>query len=93
MSAEAGSFSVIDYSRADLWTAGTLAYEIFGSSNPFCSPNCSLKNFSYDEKNLPPLSSKAPIAVQKLVKDILRVNPNQVCIFSRYSILNCDYTR
>ena len=75
--AEAGSFSVIDYSRADLWTVGTLAYEIFGGSNPFYSPNCSLKNFNYDESSLPPLPLKAPAVVQKLVKDILHANPSQ----------------
>lgn len=77
VTAEAGKFSVIDYSRADLWTVGALAYEIFGGSNPFYSPHSVLKNFKYDEQNLPLLSSKAPGVVQKLVKDILHLNPNQ----------------
>jgi PTEN induced putative kinase 1 len=77
VSAEPRSFSVIDYSRADLWTVGTLAYEIFGGANPFYSPNSNLKNIKYDENNLPFLPSKAPTALQRLVRDILHVNPGQ----------------
>ena len=30
-----GTFAAIDYSKADLWAAGTIAYEIFGERNPF----------------------------------------------------------
>ena len=30
-----GLFSFIDYSKADVWAAGTLAYEMFGLENPF----------------------------------------------------------
>ena len=30
-----GLFSFIDYSKADVWSTGTLAYEIFGFENPF----------------------------------------------------------
>lgn len=77
MNAEAGSFSQIDYSRSDLWTAGTMAYEIFGGTNPFYSPGSSLKNTSYNENKLPPLPVGAPLAIQKLVKDILHKDPKQ----------------
>lgn len=30
-----GAFSVLNYTKSDLWTCGTLAYEIFGKPNPF----------------------------------------------------------
>ena len=33
--AEPGYGSYLDYSMSDLWTVGTLAYEIFGCENPF----------------------------------------------------------
>ncbi|CAL1264327.1 unnamed protein product [Larinioides sclopetarius] len=77
VNAEAGPFSQIDYSRSDLWTAGTIAYEIFGGSNPFYSPGSNMKNSSYNESKLPPLSSSAPPAIQKLVRDILYRDPKQ----------------
>lgn len=34
-SARPGPFTSIDYSKADLWAAATLGYEIFGAPNPF----------------------------------------------------------
>ncbi|KAF8792782.1 Serine/threonine-protein kinase PINK1 like protein [Argiope bruennichi] len=77
VNAEAGPFSQIDYSRSDLWTAGTIAYEIFGGSNPFYSPGSNLKNSSYNENKLPPLPSSAPAAIQRLVTDILHKDPKQ----------------
>ena len=30
-----GLFSSLDYSQADVWAAGTIAFEIFGAKNPF----------------------------------------------------------
>jgi hypothetical protein len=30
-----GLFASLDYSQADVWAAGTIAYEIFGAKNPF----------------------------------------------------------
>jgi hypothetical protein len=30
-----GIFTNLDYSQADVWAAGTIAYEIFGCNNPF----------------------------------------------------------
>ncbi|XP_054707495.1 serine/threonine-protein kinase Pink1, mitochondrial-like isoform X2 [Uloborus diversus] len=77
INAEPGPFSVLDYSRADLWTAGTLAYEIFGEKNPFYSSNSLLRNDSYDWQKLPPLPSTMPTPIQKLVKDMLQVDPNK----------------
>ncbi|GIY23724.1 hypothetical protein CEXT_632601 [Caerostris extrusa] len=77
VNAEAGQFSQIDYSRSDLWTAGTIAYEIFGGTNPFYSPGSNLKRASYNENNLPPLPDSTDAVIQKLVKDILHKDPNQ----------------
>ncbi|GIY30901.1 hypothetical protein CDAR_529751 [Caerostris darwini] len=77
VNAEAGPFSQIDYSRSDLWTAGTIAYEIFGGTNPFYSPGSNLRSASYNENNLPPLPNSADVVIQKLVKDILHKDPNQ----------------
>ncbi|XP_042906367.1 serine/threonine-protein kinase Pink1, mitochondrial isoform X2 [Parasteatoda tepidariorum] len=73
---EPGPFSVIDYSRADLWAAGTIAYEIFGGNNPFYS-HSSVKNSTYKEEDLPPFPKNAPPAVKSLVVKMLSVNPSQ----------------
>lgn len=34
-----GTFSSIDYSKADVWAGGAIAYEIFGQVNPFYATN------------------------------------------------------
>ena len=52
LSAQPGPYSVLDYSKADLWATGALAYEIFGGDNPFYSQ---LNSASYREQDLPPL--------------------------------------
>ncbi|XP_023232715.1 serine/threonine-protein kinase PINK1, mitochondrial-like [Centruroides sculpturatus] len=73
ITAKPGFFSSVDYSRADLWTVGTLAYDIFGSKNPFYSDSDKrMKNYSYDEKDLPPLPELVPSPLKKLIKDILK---------------------
>ncbi|KAG8181610.1 hypothetical protein JTE90_017730 [Oedothorax gibbosus] len=77
VNAEAGPFAMIDYSRADLWTAGTMAYEIFGAKNPFYSHRSNLKNTSYRENSLPALPTVAPMAIKKLVKDMLHRDPKK----------------
>lgn len=33
--AKPGTFTTIDYGKADIWAAGAIAYEIFGEPNPF----------------------------------------------------------
>jgi hypothetical protein len=30
-----GLFTNLNYAQADVWAAGTIAYEIFGAKNPF----------------------------------------------------------
>lgn len=82
VNAEAGPLSTIDYSRSDLWTAGTMAYEIFGGKNPFYSQQANLKNSSYKETNLPSLPLGTPVAIQKLVKEMLCKDPKKVsCLY------------
>lgn len=48
--AEPGLFSFINYSKADVWATGTLAYEIFGLKNPFyhTKQNRGLDSRSYE---------------------------------------------
>ncbi|XP_029034979.1 serine/threonine-protein kinase Pink1, mitochondrial [Osmia bicornis bicornis] len=74
ITAEPGPFTSINYTKADLWTVGTLAYEIFGMKNPFHGDNAqriSLKNHNYKEKDLPPLPSHVPAVVSALIKNLL----------------------
>jgi len=67
-----GLFSFIDYSKADVWAAGTLAYEIFGLENPFYN---GLDSRTYRSEELPSLSEKVPIVIEKFVKFLLEKNP------------------
>lgn len=80
-------FSVLNYTKSDLWACGTIAYEIFGYTNPFYnSPNSNfptaMMNDSYSELMLPELGEEVPLIVRSLVENILQRNPNQR--------LNCD---
>ncbi|XP_037041094.1 probable serine/threonine-protein kinase samkB isoform X2 [Bradysia coprophila] len=68
-----GTFSILNYTKSDLWACGAIAYEIFGQSNPFYE----LKNASYKDNQLPALGSNVPIIVQRLIENILQRNPNK----------------
>lgn len=83
-----GTFSVLDYSKSDLWACGAIAYEVFGSLNPFYHyPNEEdtidaqlaplLKSASYRDDELPSINENTPNLVRKLIENILRRNPNQ----------------
>lgn len=80
-----GTFSILDYSKSDLWACGAIAYEIFDSINPFYGQNQStetplqpiLKSASYRDEDLPSLNENVPLLVQKLITNILHRNPNQ----------------
>lgn len=78
-----GTFSVLNYSKSDLWAAGTIAYEIFGLCNPFyvCNGNSDKKlvNTTYKEEELPELSEEIPIIIRSLIKNLLKRNPKKVC--------------
>ena len=50
-----GPDSILDYTKADLWAAGALAYEIFGAVNPFYGY---LDARHYSEEDLPVLPGK-----------------------------------
>jgi serine/threonine protein kinase len=77
--AVAGPFSYIDYSRADLWSVATLAYEVFHQSNPFYGlPNRErLYSSCYTENQLPSLPKQVPPPLRSLIKSILNRNPKK----------------
>lgn len=66
----------IDYSKADAWAVGAIAYEIFGQPNPFYSP-AGLESRNYQEKQLPQLPASSPEHVRLVVRLLLRRNPNK----------------
>ncbi|XP_058119553.1 serine/threonine-protein kinase Pink1, mitochondrial [Anopheles ziemanni] len=75
---QAGSFAMLNYTKADLWACGAIAYEIFGGTNPFYSgENSALKNTTYEEDMLPPMNQNVPRLIQCLVQNILQKNPNK----------------
>lgn len=75
-----GTFSVLNYTKADLWAAGAIAYEIFGCMNPFYDGNDwrKLRNTSYKEEELPELPGDVPGVVKALIRNILNRNPSKV---------------
>ncbi|MBN3288834.1 PINK1 kinase, partial [Polyodon spathula] len=69
---------VIDYSKADAWAVGAIAYEIFGLPNPFYTAGPEgLESRTYQEKQLPPLPSTVPPEARLVVKLLLRRNANK----------------
>jgi PTEN induced putative kinase 1 len=78
---EPGTFTSLNYTKSDLWTAGTIAYEIFGMSNPFSGSATEkplLKNYNYNEEDLPPLPVSVPIIIATLIRNILSRNTYKV---------------
>ncbi|RZC35857.1 serine/threonine-protein kinase PINK1, mitochondrial [Asbolus verrucosus] len=71
-----GTFSVLNYTKADLWATGAIAYEIFGCPNPFYGSK-RLKNVNYKEQELPPLPQEVPSVIQLLIGNFLKRNPNK----------------
>lgn len=68
---------VLDYSKADAWAVGAIAYEILGQSNPFYRA-VGLESRTYREKQLPHLARSVPGDLQLVVQLLLRRNPNKV---------------
>uniref|UniRef100_A0A671N892 non-specific serine/threonine protein kinase n=1 Tax=Sinocyclocheilus anshuiensis TaxID=1608454 RepID=A0A671N892_9TELE len=64
---------MIDYSKADAWAVGAIAYELFGQPNPFYSSE-GLESRTYQEQQLPPLPASVPDDVQLVVMLLLRRN-------------------
>uniref|UniRef100_A0A8D0BL78 Serine/threonine-protein kinase PINK1, mitochondrial n=1 Tax=Salvator merianae TaxID=96440 RepID=A0A8D0BL78_SALMN len=78
VTASPGPRVVIDYTKADAWAVGAMAYEIFGAQNPFYSKEgTALESRSYKEEELPPLPEVAPLAVKKVIGLLLRRDPEQ----------------
>ena len=91
-----GIFSRLDYRKSDLWTIGTIAYELYNNCNPFY-PNKQgvyLNSYSYKESELPrPLNM--PIYVETLVREILNRDPAfrpniEVCTTLCNLLMFCD---
>lgn len=73
-SAKPGLLSFIDYSKADLWSAATLIFEIYGQQNPFYEGT--LHSKTYVEDDLPSLDG-APLEVRALVTACLQRDPSK----------------
>lgn len=73
-----GAWKYLNYKNSDAWTCGAIAYEIFGNPNPFYGEN-HLDGRTYTDNDLPTVNHANPI-VQKLIKGLLKRNPDQVCV-------------
>lgn len=77
--ARPGPRAVIDYSKADAWAVGAIAYEIFGLVNPFYSQGkAHLESRSYQEAQLPALPESVPPDVRQLVRALLQREASKV---------------
>ncbi|CAJ0960226.1 unnamed protein product, partial [Mesorhabditis belari] len=74
ITARAGNSSYIDFSMADTWATGGLAYEIYTRRNPFYHR---LKSATYGEEELPDLPEPVTFTVKKVVRDLLKRDPKQ----------------
>ncbi|XP_003783878.1 serine/threonine-protein kinase PINK1, mitochondrial isoform X1 [Otolemur garnettii] len=76
--AHPGPRAVIDYSKADAWAVGAIAYEIFGLANPFYGQGkAHLESRSYQEAQLPALPESVPRDMRQLVKSLLQREPSK----------------
>ncbi|XP_042334142.1 serine/threonine-protein kinase PINK1, mitochondrial isoform X2 [Sceloporus undulatus] len=76
VTATPGPGVVIDYTKSDAWAVGAIAYEIFGTGNPFYGrAGVALESRSYRDEELPPVPEVAPPEVKKLVGRLLRRDP------------------
>ncbi|XP_056896307.1 serine/threonine-protein kinase PINK1, mitochondrial [Takifugu flavidus] len=71
-----GASVVIDYSKADAWAVGAVAFEICGRPNPFYG-GAGLESGRYQETQLPALPSDVPADVQLVIRLLLRRNPEK----------------
>lgn len=71
---------MIDYSKADAWAVGALAYEIFGLPNPFYGQGsrAHLESRSYQEAQLPALPESVPPEARQLVRSLLQRDASKV---------------
>ncbi|KAJ0036308.1 hypothetical protein NQD34_004985 [Periophthalmus magnuspinnatus] len=71
-----GPAAVIDYSKADAWAVGAMAYEICGQPNPFYRA-VGLESRKYHEYDLPLLPPTVPAEVDLVTRLLLRRNPQK----------------
>lgn len=70
---------MIDYSKADAWAVGAIAYEIFGLANPFYGQGkARLESRSYLETQLPALPRSVPPDARQLLRSLLQREPRKV---------------
>jgi len=74
--AQPGIFATINYGKTDVWTAGSLAYEMFGQPNPFYSRRLNSRTFR-NVNDLPPLPDELPGAVTGLIREMLEPDPKK----------------
>ncbi|XP_063033032.1 serine/threonine-protein kinase PINK1, mitochondrial [Melospiza melodia melodia] len=78
ITASPGPGTVINYSKADAWAVGAIAYEILGLANPFYGHgDSSLESRSYQEDQLPSLPDHVPFEVRQVIKMLLQRDPNK----------------
>ncbi|NXI62495.1 PINK1 kinase, partial [Anseranas semipalmata] len=78
ITASPGPHTVINYSKADAWAVGAIAYEILGLANPFYGHGDStLESRSYREDQLPSLPDHVPLEVKQVIKMLLQRDPNK----------------
>ncbi|NXP74831.1 PINK1 kinase, partial [Ramphastos sulfuratus] len=78
ITASPGPGTVIDYSKADAWAVGAIAYEILGLANPFYGHGgSSLESRSYHEDQLPSLPQHVPLEVKQVIKMLLLRDPDK----------------
>ncbi|XP_020024231.1 serine/threonine-protein kinase PINK1, mitochondrial [Castor canadensis] len=71
--ARPGPRAVIDYSKADAWAVGAIAYEILGLANPFYGQGrAHLESRSYQEAQLPAVPESVPLDMRQLVRALLQ---------------------
>lgn len=88
-----GTFSVLNYTKSDLWAAGAIAYELFGKENPFYQKK--LKNVDYKEEDLPELGEDVPVLMKALLRNLLKRNPSKVGIqkllYKKWHVRKCTF--
>ncbi|KFP89308.1 hypothetical protein N311_05021, partial [Apaloderma vittatum] len=78
VTASPGPGTVINYSKADAWAVGAIAYEILGLANPFYGHGDStLESRSYRDDQLPSLPDGVPLEVKQVIKMLLRRDPDK----------------
>ncbi|NXA55311.1 PINK1 kinase, partial [Nothocercus julius] len=78
ITASSGPGMVIDYSKADAWAVGAIAYEILGLINPFYGyEDSTLESRNYREDQLPKLPDHVPCEVQQVIKMLLQRDPSK----------------